>query len=139
MYLHIFYALLLLVALHYLIMLLKKLYNHFTTYNTICNFHRGHGLVTGPRTNIIIEFCNLQHGPLVDIAQVQTSIPLLTITDNSAYPTFSIKPGHGLNYYLILSNAFLFRHYDCKDHITSKTKFRLGMIQKHRLNKIMKM
>ncbi len=56
MYLHIFYALLLLVALYYLIILLKKLYNHFTIYNTILNFHRGHGLVTGPRTDIVIEF-----------------------------------------------------------------------------------
>ncbi len=33
-FLHIFYALLLLFALYYVIMLLKKLYNHFTTYKT---------------------------------------------------------------------------------------------------------
>ncbi len=59
---NIFYALLLLETLYYLIMLLKKLYNHFTTYNTFLNFHRGHGLVTGPHTDIVIEFCNLQHG-----------------------------------------------------------------------------
>ncbi len=60
MFLHIFYALLLLVSLHYLIMLLKRLHNHFTTYNTIFNFRKGHGLVTGPRADIVIEFCNLQ-------------------------------------------------------------------------------
>ncbi len=97
-----------LVALYYLIILLNKLYNYFTTYNTILNFRRGHGLVTGPRTDIVIEFCNLQHGLFVHIAKVQTLIPFLTVTVDSAYPTFSIKPGHELNYYLILSNAFLF-------------------------------
>ncbi len=71
MFLHIFYALLLLIALYYLIMLLK---------NTILNFRRGHGLNTGPQTYIVIEFCNLQHGLLVHVAQVQTPIPLLTDT-----------------------------------------------------------
>ncbi len=49
MFLHIFFCL-----------IVKKLYNHFTTYNTILNFHRSHGLITGPRTEIVIKFCNLQ-------------------------------------------------------------------------------
>ncbi len=138
MLLHIFYALLLIIALYYLIMILKKLYNHLTTYNTILNFCRGHRLITGPRTVIAIEFCNLQHGILVHVAQVQTPMPLLTVTDDSAYPNFNIKSGHRLNYYLLLSNPILFRHYDCKHHIPSKTIFRLGMIQKHKLNKILK-
>ncbi len=138
MFLHIFYVLLLLIVLYNLIMLLKKLYNHFTTYNKILNIRRGHGLITGLHTNVVIEFCNLQHGLLVHVTQVQTPILLLTVTDDSAYPTFSIKPGHRLNYYLLLSNSILFRHYDCKHHIPSKTKFRLGMIQKHKLNKLLK-
>ncbi len=92
MFLHIFYALLLLFALYYAILLLKKLYNYLTTYKTILNFCRGHDLITGPRTDIAIEFCNLQHGLSVHVAQLQTPIPLLTVTDDSAYPIFSIKP-----------------------------------------------
>ncbi len=94
MYLHIFYVVLLLVALYCLAVLLKKLYNYFTTYNTVLNFHRDHGLATGPWTDIVITFCNLRHEWLV---QVQTPIPLLTIMNDSAYPSFNIKPGHGLN------------------------------------------
>ncbi len=108
MYLHIFYALLLLIALYFVIMLFKRLYNHFTTYKTILNIRRGQGLITGPRTDIAIEFCNLQHGLLVHVAQVQTPIPLLIVTYDSAYPTFSIKPGYWLNCYLLLSNPILF-------------------------------
>ncbi len=95
MFLHVFYALLLLVALYYGIVLLNKLYNHFTTYNTILNFCRGHGLATGPRIDIVLEFYNLQDGLLVHIAQVQTPIPLISVLDDLVYPTFSIKPGHG--------------------------------------------
>ncbi len=72
MFLHMFYALLLLFALYYVTMPVKKLYNHFTNYKTILNFRRGHGLITRPQTYIAIEFCNLQHGLLVHIAQVQT-------------------------------------------------------------------
>ncbi len=64
-----------------------------------------------------------------DSEQVQTTISLLTVTNDSVHPTFSIKPGCRLNYYLLLSNPILFGHYDYKHHIPSKTKFRLGMIQ----------
>ncbi len=47
-------------------------------------------LITGPCTNIVIEFCNLQHGFLVHIAQVQTPIPLLTSRNYYTFRDISV-------------------------------------------------
>ncbi len=137
MFLHLFFTLLIL-GLYCLIIFLKKMYRHFSVYNTFLNFRRGHGLATGPRADLVLEFCNLQNDLLVHIGLVRTLIPLILVSVDSVYPSFSIKPGYGLNYYLQLTVSFIFNHYDCKHNIPSKTKFKLEMFQKLKSNNMLK-
>ena len=138
LYVHIAFALIMVLIGYACLKAVMKLYRYYRVYNTVLFFKRDHGISLSRITSICLEFSNFQDSIVVHIGNMNTPIGLISAMNCLEFPRFRILNVSCISAKLTMDCPIFLRHLDCPDLIPSATSIELGWWQTFKLRRLFK-